>query len=236
MFRSKNGKDVNNSKPHKVLQTKQTKTVLAIAQEERHKQYQQQEQNVNPKESQPNNTVQPPPPPPPPPVSSKHIQPVRTPSSSIVTNDVFSLATHLFSPQTINSNNTFSVNGSPEDKSVQNSNILVEKQMNINLTSLVRSKSESNNMKNIRTPQNIVSGDSSSKSENSAKMDFTPSPLSIFSNGKKGCEAVVILISSEIMYPEQHILQQNALMILLSDKFHLPVRVIDGNQEKHRIR
>lgn len=231
MFRTKNGKRVNNSKPRTLLQTNQTKKVLVMAQQERQKQ-----QHVNPKESQPNNTAQPPPPPPPPPASSKHIQPMRTPSSSIVTNDVFSVATHLFSPQTINSNSTYSGNGSSKDKSVQNSNILVEKQMNYNQTILVRSKSDSNNTETITTPQSIMSGNSSLKSRNSTRMDFTPSPLSIFSNGTQGCQAVVILISSEIMYPEQHVQQQNALMILLSDKFHLPVRVVDGNQEKHRIR
>ncbi len=93
---------------------------------------------------------------------------------------------------------------------------------------------------NQKTPQSIQSSTGAGMGTGTGtgtgtKLEFTPSPLSVFSKEQeRGAQAIVILISSDIMYQEQHVQQQNALMILLSDKFHLPVKVIDGKQEKFR--
>jgi hypothetical protein len=161
--------------------------------------------------------------------------------SSVVSSNVFSLDSNLFSPpatimdavnNTKETSRDNSLNKSiimhNNNKSNNNQSILIEKQIN----SL-----------NYETPQTIRTYNTAKSGKSSLKMDFTPSPLSIFSNqqnfedDKYICsQAVVILISSDILYPEQHVQQQNALMVLLSDKFHLPVKVVDGNQEKNRKR
>ena len=119
-----------------------------------------------------------------------------------------------------------------------NARVLVEKQIN-NIPSDFLYKTpqhpsiHSNNNHNNSAHKSGRSGWSSS-GKVSLKMDFTPSPLSIFSTQYE--QAVVILISSEIIFPAQHVQQQNALMVLLSDKFHLPVKVVDGDKEKYRKR
>ena len=146
-----------------------------------------------------------------------------------VQTDVFSVDTHLFSPPA-NIMDAFKPKVSRNSNSNSNS-ILVERQMNhVNVNNM--SQADGDCLSDFtKTPQSLQTN-----GNRSTNMEFTPSPLSIFSKNQVKSQAIVILISSDIMYHEQHVQQQHALKILLSNNFTLPVKVIDGSRAKDKKR
>ncbi len=116
----------------------------------------------------------------------------------------------------------------------QNNNILVEKQTNVkNSNNFDHLSDVQDNSSDVtKTPGSFQTNYTTTSQSKTTNMDYTPSPLSVFSKRIEFSQAIVILISSDIIFKQQHAQQQNALMILLSKKFHLPVKVVDANDEK----
>ena len=160
-----------------------------------------------------------------------------TPSSS-TTSDIFSIHSDLYSPPLSSILDDDEEENNPESKTIKENNILVERKLNINVinTNSSRRDSKANNTALlVKTPQSIKTSNTD-HSRTSTNFDFTPSPMSIFSKDYERSEAVVILISSELIFAEQYDQQQKALKELSSNKLQLPVKVVDGNEENNRKR
>lgn len=161
-------------------------------------------------------------------------QPYQTPSSVLAVSDVFSVDTSLISPPATIMGAVMNIK---PDFRQHRKGILAERQISDNPSCIPEEEEEDYSISDItKTPYSSTKSYTTDRSKTSTKLEFTPSPLSIFTKRVEFSQAIVILISSDIIFQQQHDQQQNALMLLLSKKFHLPVKVVDANLEKDAMR